>query len=173
LEVDGRRVGTERPLDAVAEAFAVVCDCAAAAGLLVHIEYFPQSGIRDLRTATAVADAAGRDNGGVLCDFWHHVRGPDAGAAEFGDAPVLCVQVGDVAAEPAADLRHEMMHARKLPGTGAADVVGLLRALRAAGCTAPMEVEVYSDDLLAREPVEVARLAHAALTTVLVEAGLR
>ena len=173
LETAGRRVGGDRPLDAVGEAFAAVCDCAADAGLLAHLEYFPTSGIPDARTAGRVARVAGRDNGGVLCDLWHHVRGPDAGAFEFGDAPVLCVQVGDVAIEAHADLRHEMMHGRLLPGTGGADVVGLVRALRAAGCTAPMEVEVYSDDLATCEPVDAARIAHAALTNVLVQAGLR
>jgi sugar phosphate isomerase/epimerase len=171
LETDGRRVGEERALDEVAEAFAVVCDRASGAGLLAHLEYFPTSGIPDRATAAAVALAAGRDNGGVLCDFWHHVRGPDAGALHFGDAAVLGVQVSDVAPTPSADVRHEMMHARELPGAGAADVVGLVRALRAAGCTAPMEVEVYSDDLAARDPVDVARVAHAALTEVLARAA--
>jgi sugar phosphate isomerase/epimerase len=158
---------------ATPEAFAAVCDRADAAGLLAHLEYFPTSGIPDSATAAAVALAAGRDNGGVLCDLWHHVRGPDAGALRFGDAPVLGVQVGDVAAFPSVDLRFEMLHGRVLPGEGVADVPGLLRALRDSGCTAPMEIEVYSDDLAARDPVDVARLAYDALTGVLARAGLR
>jgi sugar phosphate isomerase/epimerase len=155
------------------EAFAAVCDRAADAGLLVHLEYFPTSAVCDCSTAAAIARAAGRANGGVLCDVWHHVRGADRGRPAFGDAPVLCVQVGDVAAVPDADLRHEMLHGRLLPGTGVADVPGLLRALRDAGCTAPMEVEVYSDDLAARDPVDAARIAHTALVDVLERAGLR
>jgi sugar phosphate isomerase/epimerase len=158
---------------ATPDAFAAVCDRAGDAGLLAHLEYFPTSGVSDSTTAAEIVVAAGRDNGGVLCDLWHHVRGPDAGAHRFGDAPVLCVQVGDVAAMPEADLRHEMLHGRVLPGRGAADVPALLRALRDAGCTAPMEVEVYSDDLAARDPVDAARLAHAALVDVLERAGLR
>jgi sugar phosphate isomerase/epimerase len=173
LEVDGRRVGVDRPLDEVAEAFAGLCDRAADAGLLVHLEYFPFSGIPDLATATAVARAAGRENGGVMVDFWHHVRGPDAGTPDFAAVPVIAMQVGDVAATPSSDLRHEMVHGRVLPGAGAADVVGLLRALRAAGCTAPAELEVYSDALAALEPIDAARAAHAALTDVLAQAGLR
>jgi sugar phosphate isomerase/epimerase len=158
---------------AAPEAFATVCDRAAARELLVHVEYFPTSGIPDSTTAAALVLAAGRDNAGVLVDLWHHVRGPDRGALRFGDAPVLAVQVGDVATTPEADVRHEMMHGRVLPGAGGADVPALLCALRAAGCTAPMEVEVYSDDLAAREPVDAARLAHAALVDVLEQAGLR
>ena len=164
-----------RPLDAAATAaaFAAVCDLAADAGLLAHLEYFPLSGIPDSTTASAIAVAAGRANGGVLCDLWHHVRGPDQGASRFGAAPVLAVQVGDVAAVPDPDVRREMMHGRVLPGEGAADVPALLRALRDAGCTAPIEVEVYSDDLVAREAVDAARLAHAALVDVLERADLR
>jgi sugar phosphate isomerase/epimerase len=173
IETGGRRVGTERPLDEVAERFAVVCDRAAGAGLLAHVEYFPTSGIPDATTASAVVGAAGRENGGVLCDLWHHVRGPDAGAPWFGDVPILAVQVSDVAAVPVSDVGHEMMHGRVLPGRGAADVAGLVRALREAGCTAPMEAEVYSDALAARDPYDVARLAHAALTEVLAAANSR
>jgi sugar phosphate isomerase/epimerase len=173
IETAGHRVGADVPLEVVGEAFAVVCDRTAEFGLLAHLEYFPTSGIHDVTTAAAVALAAGRANGGVLCDLWHHVRGPDAGAPRFGAAPVLCVQVGDVAAVPSDDLVHEMMHGRVLPGRGAADVVGLVRALRAGGCTAPMEVEVYSDDLAALDPVEAARRAHTALIDVLTGAGLR
>jgi sugar phosphate isomerase/epimerase len=155
------------------EAFAAVCDRTADAGLLAHLEYFPTSGIPDSTTAAAVALGADRANGGVLCDLWHHVRGPDQGALRFGDAPVLCVQVNDVAPVADTDLRREMLHGRVLPGTGAADVPALLLALRDAGCTAPMEVEVYSDDLAARDPVDAARLAHAALVDVVERAGLR
>jgi sugar phosphate isomerase/epimerase len=173
IETEGRQVGHDLALDQVAEAFGVVCDRAREAGLLAHVEYFPTSGIADIATAAAVARAAGRDNGGVLCDVWHHVRGPDRGALDFGDIPVLCIQVSDVAAVASADVRHEMMHERLLPGEGAADVAGILRALRQAGCGAPMEVEVYSDALAARDPVDVARLAYDALTKVIVGAGLR
>ena len=155
------------------DAFGAVCDRAGSAGLLAHIEYFPTSGIPDATTAGAIVRAVDRPNGGVLCDLWHHVRGPDAGALAFGDAPVLAVQVGDVAPIPSASVAHEMMHGRVLPGDGAADVVALVRALRDAGCEAPMEVEVYSDDLAARDPVDAARRAHRALTGVLARAGLR
>jgi sugar phosphate isomerase/epimerase len=166
IETAGRSMGVDVTLEVVTEAFAAVCDRAAPDGLLAHLEYFPTSAIRDSSVASAIAVAADRPNGGVLCDFWHHVRGPDAATPQFGDAPVLCVQVGDVAAAPSDDLSHEMLHGRVLPGEGAADVVGLLRALRSAGCTAPLEVEVFADDLAARDPAEAARLAFAALTAV-------
>ena len=164
IETAGRR--------ATPDAFAAVCDRAGAVGLLAHLEYFPTSGIPDSATAAAIALGAGRANGGVLCDLWHHVRGPDAGALHFGDAPILGVQVGDVAVVPYDDLRFEMLHGRLLPGEGAADLPELLRAIRDTGCAAPMEIEVYSDDLAARDPNDAAQLAFDSLTRTLGRAGL-
>jgi sugar phosphate isomerase/epimerase len=65
------------------------------------------------------------------------------------------------------------MHERLLPGEGAGSVADLLAALRRQGCTAPMEVEVYSDRLDALPPGEAARLAGDALRAVLAAADLR
>jgi sugar phosphate isomerase/epimerase len=166
--------GVPLPAPAGAEAFAALCDRGAEAGLLAHIEYFPWSGIADIGTAYEIARLAGRPNGGVMVDVWHHIRGPDAGAADLGvpGTSVLAVQVGDVLAIPGPSVRHEAMHERLLPGVGAGDVAGLLRALRDQGCTAPMEVEVYSDRLAALPPREAARLAGDALRAVVAGAGI-
>ena len=171
LEVRGRRVGDTLARADVASAFASVCDRAADHGLLAHIEYYPQSGIPDLRTAYEIVQAAGRSNGGVMVDSWHHLRGPDAGRFDpgFPGESILAVQLGDVAPEPSADLAHEMMHHRLLPGTGAGDLAGLVRAVRDRGCTAPLEVEVYSDELAALDPFLAARRAMHALREVLMD----
>jgi sugar phosphate isomerase/epimerase len=175
LEADGRGVGRDIPFDDAAEAFARLCDHAAGGGLLVHIEYFPWSGIPDIGTAYEVTRRAGRANGGVMVDVWHHVRGPDAGSTDLGvpGAAVLAVQVGDVLAAPRPSVHQEAMHDRLLPGEGAGAVAALLGALRRQGCTAPMEVEVYSDRLDALPPVEAARRAGDSLRAVLADAGLR
>jgi sugar phosphate isomerase/epimerase len=168
LEVRGRRVGHHIPLSHAALAFAAVCDLAAAHDLLAHIEYFPLSGIADFRTAYDIACQADRPNGGVMLDSWHHLRGPDAGLLD-PDLPgtsILAVQLGDITTSPPADLAHEMMHGRLLPGTGAGELATLVRTLRARGCTAPMEVEVYSDELVARGPFAAARHAMEALQNV-------
>ena len=181
IEVDGRGIGDragdeagdeagdDLPFVLVAESFAALCDLAAARDLLLHLEYFPVSGIRDLATAHAIAVAAGRANGGVLLDVFHHTRGPDAGRTDLGDAAarVFAVQANDVRAQPSMSLRREIMHDRLLPGEGAARAAGLLRALREHGCVAPLGVEVYSDDLHALGAAESARRAATALRAVL------
>jgi sugar phosphate isomerase/epimerase len=174
IETRGRRVGTDIPFDVAAEAFGSVCDRASARGLLAHIEYFPWSGVPDLRTAYEIARRAARANGGVMVDVWHHVRGPDRGSLDFGVpcASVLAVQVSDVDVETHDDVRAEARHHRALPGEGAGNVADVLRALRDAGCVAPIEVEVYSDALAALGPEVAARRAAAAVRRVLAAAGL-
>ncbi len=175
LEVAGRSIGADVSFAEAADAFAVLCDQAAEAGLLVHIEYFPWSGIADMATAYEVARLAGRPNGGVMMDVWHHVRGPDAGTVDLGvpAGAILAVQVGDVLDTPAPSVRDEAMHDRLLPGEGAGHVAVILKALRDQGCTAPMEVEVYSDRLAALPARQAAQLAGDALRAVLGVAGLR
>jgi sugar phosphate isomerase/epimerase len=168
LEVRGRAVGEELPLTSAAHAFAAVCEQAAAHDLLVHIEYFPLSGIADLKTAFEIARTADRANGGVMLDSWHHLRGSDGGRLDLDvpGASILAVQLGDIAPTPSKDLAHEMMHERLLPGTGAGNLALLVRTLRDRGCIAPMEVEVYSDALAALSPSVAAARAMAALRSV-------
>jgi sugar phosphate isomerase/epimerase len=155
-------------LDACAEAFAAVCDRAARAGMLAHLEFFPWSGMADMRVAWEIARRADRPNGGVLVDLWHLARGPNAGVLvdEVPGEKIFCVQVNDVLAQPRAEVAEEGMHHRQLPGAGAGQVAALLGELRARGCRAPFEVEVFNDDLHALDPFEAARRAAAALRSV-------
>ena len=175
LETRGRSVGTDIPLDVVVRAFGAICDRAADHGVLVHLEYFPWSGIASFASAHGIAAAAGRVNGGVMVDVWHHVRGHDRGVldAQVACASVLAVQVSDIAPTRHDDVRVEAMHHRVLPGGGARGTGALLRALSDQGCVAPMEVEVYSDELARLAPAVAAQRAGDALRALLVEAGLR
>jgi sugar phosphate isomerase/epimerase len=174
LETEGRRVGLTIPWDDAAAAFAALCDRADGQGLLAHIEFFPFSGIPDLSTAYEVVRRAERSNGGVMIDTWHLLRGPDAGRIDpaVPGSAVLAVQVGDVAELPDENARFEMMHARRLPGRGVGPLPLLLSELRARGCTAPIEVEVYSDELAGLEHDRAADLAGQALRQVVESAGL-
>jgi sugar phosphate isomerase/epimerase len=169
VEVSGRLVGDALPFDDAVEGFARFCDLARPHDVLVHIEYFPFSGIRDLTTARAVVHAADRVNGGVLVDIWHHQRGPDAGGLESLQAAgreVVGIQLNDAALVAEADVRHECMHGRTLPGEGHATSAAMVAALRAGGCIAPIGVEVYSDALDALDPEDAARRAMAATRSV-------
>ncbi len=157
------------PRDAVAEAFAGLCDRARERGLLVHLEFLPWTQLPDLASALDVVEAAGRPNGGVTLDAWHHFRG-GGDAEDVGRAPgarILAVQLDDAPREPEADLVEETTHRRLLPGEGDLDLVGLLRALRRIGSPAPLGVEVFSDALAALPPEVAAKRAADSLRTLL------
>jgi sugar phosphate isomerase/epimerase len=157
-------------LDAVADAFAKLCDRAAAHGLLVHLEFLPWTRIGDAATAAHIVERAGRGSGGVMLDAWHHYRSgrPDS---EIPAARVLGIQLCDAPARPEADPIAETLHRRLPPGEGDADLVGLLRHLAAGGCQAPIGVEVFSDALAALPVREVARRVAAATREVLAAAS--
>jgi len=159
------------PSDAIAEAFAGVCDRGREHGLLVHIEFLPWTQVRDLQTALAIVEEAGCANGGVLLDAWHHFR---SGAGNDGLEPaakqVLAIQLDDAPAEAEDDPVAETMQRRLLPGEGDADVAEIVRRLDAGGCQAPVGVEVFSTELHRLPVREAAQRAADATRAVLAAA---
>jgi sugar phosphate isomerase/epimerase len=152
-----------------AEAFAALCDRAAAHGLLVHLEFLPWSRIPDLATAWDVVRLADRHNGGVAVDAWHYFRGgpDDATLRSIPGERVLGIQLDDGPAAAELDLITATLHERRLPGEGDFDLTGLLRTLRQIGAVAPVGVEVFSDALHALAPDEAASRAGQAARQVL------
>jgi sugar phosphate isomerase/epimerase len=161
----------DRPLprDAVAEAFAGLCDRARERDLLVHLEFLPWTQVSDAFAALEIAEAAGRPNGGVMLDTWHHFRSgiPDARLRELPGARILGVQLSDAPAAPEADPVDETLHRRLLPGEGAIDLRGIAAILEEIGAPAPFGVEVFSDVLAALPPLEAARRAGEAARSAL------
>jgi len=138
-------------LDDCTEAFAGVCDRAAEHGLTATLEFSRRRLVPDLAAACAVTHDSGRANAGVTLDTWHHHWG-GAGAGEVFAAPsgaIRSVQVNDAPAEEPADLVWATRYHRLVPGAGAIDLPGIVGALRAIGCDAPLTVEVFNDDLIA------------------------
>jgi sugar phosphate isomerase/epimerase len=161
--------GGDWSLDEAAEAFAGLCDRAAAHGLLVHLEFLPWSRIPDLATAWRVVAAADRPNGGLMLDAWHYFRSAPDGALlrSIPGASILGVQLCDAPAAPEAEPLHATLHERLLPGQGELPLSTLLNDLRATGTDAPLGVEVFSDVLQALDPVDVGRRAGASLRALL------
>jgi sugar phosphate isomerase/epimerase len=158
-------------LDRVAGAFAALCDRASRHGLLVHLEFLPWTRIADAATAARVVERAGRANGGVLLDTWHHFRSGAAHESIPSDR-VLSIQMSDAPARAESDLVAETLHRRLLPGEGDAGLVALLRHLAAGGCRAPLGVEVFSDTLAALPVREAIRRAADSARRVLAAAGI-
>src|SRR5271170_5696857 len=155
-----------------AEAFAGVCDRAREHGLLVHLEFLPWSGIPDVSRAAEIVALAGRANGGILLDTWHHLRsGNDAAAlARVPGDRIFAVQLGDAPARAEGSIFEETMQRRLLPGEGEGDLAGLVRLLDTLGCRAPIGVEVFSEALRALPPEEAAQRAARSTRDVLARA---
>jgi sugar phosphate isomerase/epimerase len=152
-----------------AASFAALCDRAADHGLLVHLEWLAWSRIPDLATAFEIVALAGRPNGGLNIDTWHCAR-TGTSAADLLAVPgdrVLAIQVDDGPAEAEENLIEATLHARLVPGEGAFDLRGYLASLRTIETSAPIGVEVFSDDLHALGPAEAARRAADATRALL------
>src|ERR1700730_7616633 len=158
VQVIGPYTGT---LDDAAEAFAGVCDRAAEHGLAAAIEFLPEmSNIPDAATAMQIVTRAGRPNGGICLDCWHHFRGANDDdmlravpaeaifTVQFDDGPR---QRGD------PDYHTDCARYRNAPGDGEFDLAGFLRLVGEMGVRLPLSVEVMSVDLEPRPAGEVAR----------------
>jgi len=163
--------GEPIPVEPASEAFALLCDRAAAHGLDVAIEFWAYSAI-DARKAAAIVASAARGNGGLLVDTWHAHHDPQAANVLRGvpNGGVKSVQIADVGSEASSDYFATTMHARQLPGDGVADLLSWVRLLDAIGAHVPLGVEVLSDALHALAPDEAARRAGNAMRALLAAA---
>ncbi|MET0765840.1 MAG: sugar phosphate isomerase/epimerase [Blastococcus sp.] len=145
----GRHVsaGEFRPgwldLDAAAARLAGLAERLAGRGLRVALEAFPWSALPDVDTAVELLRRAGSAHAGLMVDVWHFFNGGgELDAFErLPGAGVVAVQLNDGSRVHADFLKHARA-ARRLPGFGELDVVGLVEAVRAAGFTGPWCVEV-------------------------------
>ena len=96
LQAIGPYEGTS--IDQAASGFAGLCDRAAAHDLLVGIEFLPFTNIQTAAAAWPIVDAAGRPNGGLCIDIWHHKRGANDDALLIAADPperVFAIQMSD------------------------------------------------------------------------------
>jgi sugar phosphate isomerase/epimerase len=172
VQVIGPYTGT---LDDAAEAFAGVCDRAAEHGLAAAIEFLPEmSNIPDAATAMQIVTLAGRANGGICLDCWHHFRGAndDAMLRAIPAERIFAVQLDDGPRRPVdPDYYTDCTRYRDVPGDGEFDLTGFLGLLAESGVRLPLSVEVISTDLLQRPAGEVARRLAGATRAVVASAG--
>ncbi len=133
------------PWERSVELFAALCDRAAEHGLAVGIEFLPWTEVRDAATAGRLVADAGRTNGGVVVDSWHHFRGAasDDQLRALPPERVLAIQLDDGFADGSGSLLEQTFD-RELPGDGQFDLRHFLRLLNDLGVVAPLCVEVIS-----------------------------
>jgi len=151
------------------ELIAGLCTRAATHGLKVSIEFLPWSPIGNLTQAVALADAVGQSDFGVNIDLWHHFRsgGTLSQLRSLAPGAIAAVQVNDIAPEPWEDVTEETSLGRKLPGEGVGETAECLGALYTSGVRGPINVEVFSAELMGQSALEAARRLKGSLTRVL------
>lgn len=156
------------------DGFESLCREAAKVELLVHLEFVPFSAVRTLHEARSIVERAQCGNGGIMLDTWHLKRsGGSAADVEDAGGLILGVQLNDAPEQAQDDLQLETMRSRLLPGDGDADVIGVLRALRAGGSTAPLGVEVFSETFAALSASEIAQQTLHATQKVIEDSYIR
>jgi sugar phosphate isomerase/epimerase len=135
------------PLDRMTGDFAAACDRASDLGLTLALEFLPWTPVGTLRDALLIVTGAGRPNGRIVFDTWHHAHGTGQGAdLTPGEAALIsCVQLVDARQAETGDLMRETMFGRRVPGTGVLDLPALVAGLAAAGVECPVSVEVYDE----------------------------
>jgi sugar phosphate isomerase/epimerase len=165
LVAPGHALDLDTQFDATVGAFADLCDAAARHGVTVQLEFFGWSALHTLSDALRITTAAGRANGGVLVDTWHHARRggtlADIDAVDPDRIVALQVSDGPIAAtsdDLAADNRH-----RQWPGDGELHPERVVASLRDRGWQGPIGIEVFGD--ASADPGERARTAMRSFTT--------
>lgn len=148
----GARLGAKHVLVAgndadearLTERFAALCRLGAPLGLTFDLEPMPWTEVKTLQQGTRIATASRQTNAGVLIDPIHFDRGGNV-PADIAAVPVARLhyaQLCDAPAERPCDLEtllHQARAERLMPGDGALDLAGILRALAA---TLPLAVEI-------------------------------
>jgi sugar phosphate isomerase/epimerase len=164
----GARLGAREALVAgndpdearLVDRFAAFCDIAAEFGIGANLEPMPWTDVRDFAQGARIVDAAGRPNAGLLIDPIHFDRGASR-AGEIASMPrgrLHYMQLCDAPAERPRDtktLLYQARAARLMPGDGALDLAGILRAVPA---DLPISLEIPMDELARTVPaIERAR----------------
>jgi sugar phosphate isomerase/epimerase len=113
---------------------------------------------------------AGRVNGGICLDTWHHMRGANDEDMLRRIPPerIFAVQIDDGPRRRVdADYYTDCTRYREIPGEGDFDVAGFLRLLADMGVRIPLSVEVISSALLEHPAGELARALYAGTRRVM------
>lgn len=160
-------------LDVVAERFAGVCRRAARHGLTVALEFLPWTDTRTIADAWRIAEASGEANGGVVMDTWHFFRGGST-LDQLADVPadrIPVIQLSDGPLVRTGTELEDTFHRRRLPGDGEFDLASLFAALADKGVTAPVGMEVLSDELRTLDTATVAARTRDSLRSFLATAA--
>ncbi len=130
--------------------FGSLCDRASDHGLVVGLEFLPFTNIIDARDALNVVEIAGRDNGGVCVDIWHHVRGANDQALidAIPTEKIMGIQMSDgPLAQEMESYYDDCLRRRRAPREGDMPTTQFVRGLIDKGVSVPWSLEVCNDEV--------------------------
>ena len=164
IKIGGDITGTTWPLERMQESFAELSRQAGDAGTMISLEVFPESNVRDLPTAMAIAECTKPDEGGLLLDIWHMNRGgiDYADVAQVPARLIKHIELDDADAKVVGSIMEDTLRRRKLPGEGSFDVPAYLAAVAKTGFDGLYGVEILSDELRKLTPAQAAKQSYDA-----------
>ncbi len=156
--------GDAVPAEVAAESFARLCDRAAQGGRRIALEFPAMATISDVTSAWEVVRLAGRANGGLLVDNWHHDRsvGSDDDLDLVPPDRIFSVQLSDATAVPSGPPLDDVVH-RMLPGDGELEITGWLQRLGDRGVRCPVGIEVLRREIVEQGAERAARTLYRSL----------
>jgi 4-hydroxyphenylpyruvate dioxygenase len=128
--------------------------------------------IKDIRTARTIVEAAGRPNGGVLYDTFHHFFGGSTmdDLRALPTEQIFAVHLVDATRMDLSTLEISRKH-RLFPGHGSVPFAEILSILHDKHYDGFMSLEMFNEQYWQRPPLEVAREGYAAMTRLIGAAG--
>jgi sugar phosphate isomerase/epimerase len=114
--------------------------------------------INTIEDALEIVDKAGHPAGTVVLDPFHIFRGGGSmeSISELTDRQIAIMHFNDTPASPPCEQQHDKD--RVYPGDGHLDLRCLLSLLKSTGYRRWLSLELFREDLWAKDPVEVARV---------------
>jgi sugar phosphate isomerase/epimerase len=150
-----------------------ICAQLSPLGVMVAVEAFAWSGLRDYATARAVVEEADAPNAGLMIDTWHfyNTRSTTDDLAGLDPDRIAGVQLNDGRIVD-GDFLVEARRGRLLPGDGELDVTGLIAYVHRTGFDGPYCVEVSYPEYRDLSVDEMATLAYGKAAAALAAAGV-
>lgn len=157
-----------------AAAFGALCDRAADHGLVVGLEFLPFTNVFDADDGRRIVEAAGRSNGGLCVDIWHHTRGSNdvEQLRRLSPEHVTGIQMNDGPLLPTdtSDYVQDCLRYRVPPGEGEMQAVEFVTELLRIGADVPWQLEVCNDDVWGESALDHVTAAAAGMRSVLFQA---
>jgi len=127
-------------------------------GSRMALEYVPYSPLSSVVAAAELAERLGSARAGVMCDTWHHFRGPDTpdDLRALALQSLAYVEFDDALPMVSTDLRLETRDRRTFPGGGEFRLDEFVSTIKSKGFDGVVSVEVLSADWRSRNHREFA-----------------